>query len=224
MLKSACVELFANPRMAARTAYVCERGQVGTFGFRPSSRSTSTPGQNPPPAARESKDSWSRRSPSTGRSRSRSSSGFPANRKAHSGYGIHRRPGRGIAHGVRFARRHHRHRHRARNGARPGIRRAGSTAGTVAAAATTTTAVLAAAATTAIVPAMADDAAVQTDARACRPGAQTIFDAIPLGAAPPTATPYEQHRPDCRSGHHENDTQRHDRGDRVCMCAAARAS
>ncbi|WP_167107275.1 major capsid protein [Mycobacterium sp. DL592] len=33
MLKSAGLELFANPRMTAGTAYVCERGQVGTVGF-----------------------------------------------------------------------------------------------------------------------------------------------------------------------------------------------
>ena len=33
MLKSAGVELFANPRMVPGTAYVCERGQVGTVGF-----------------------------------------------------------------------------------------------------------------------------------------------------------------------------------------------
>ncbi|SOX53701.1 hypothetical protein MAAFP003_2375 [Mycobacterium ahvazicum] len=33
MLKSAGVELFSNPRMTAGTAYVCERGQVGTIGF-----------------------------------------------------------------------------------------------------------------------------------------------------------------------------------------------
>ena len=33
MLKSAGLELFANPRMAAGAAYVCERGNVGVVGF-----------------------------------------------------------------------------------------------------------------------------------------------------------------------------------------------
>jgi hypothetical protein len=50
MLKSAGLELFANPRMTPGVAYVCERGQVGTVGFEfpldvfswpePSTRST----------------------------------------------------------------------------------------------------------------------------------------------------------------------------------------
>jgi hypothetical protein len=50
MLKSAGLELFANPRVTAGVAYVCERGQVGTVGFEfplevhtwpePSTRST----------------------------------------------------------------------------------------------------------------------------------------------------------------------------------------
>jgi hypothetical protein len=33
MLKSANLEMFSNPRMAPGSAYVCERGQVGTVGF-----------------------------------------------------------------------------------------------------------------------------------------------------------------------------------------------
>ncbi|SON62266.1 hypothetical protein MSIMFI_03791 [Mycobacterium simulans] len=33
MLKSAGLELFSNPRMAAGSAYVCERGKVGVVGF-----------------------------------------------------------------------------------------------------------------------------------------------------------------------------------------------
>ncbi len=33
MLKSAGIGLFSNPRMAAGTAYVCEKGEVGTIGF-----------------------------------------------------------------------------------------------------------------------------------------------------------------------------------------------
>jgi hypothetical protein len=50
MLKSAGLELFANPRMTRGVAYVCEHGQVGTVGFEfpldvyawpePSTRST----------------------------------------------------------------------------------------------------------------------------------------------------------------------------------------